>query len=222
MTTLLINPEELVLLGLVLAPEVTRYYAIGMPTRSWQSLTSFLVDAIEDLACSPPIESSDPDQVLLECADTLALRQIEAGPGEIRLHLEWCGMEREMVYFIRDPADAWPQEITGIDVVIDVGPQPPPLSDYVNCLAPRLAPAAVLLATADDHDTRFYPFFPRVEKPAPPVPGIVREMWRLPIYRFQCLRALLEPHQHDVEHEISRERREESDDGAHNRASTSN
>lgn len=81
MTTLLINPEELVLLGLVLAPEVTRYYAIGMPTRSWQSLTSFLVDAIEDLACSPPIESSDPDQVLLECADTLALRQIEADPS---------------------------------------------------------------------------------------------------------------------------------------------
>ena len=50
------------------------------------------------------MERSDPDQVLLECADTLALRQIEAGLSQTCLHLEWCGIKREMVYFLRDPA----------------------------------------------------------------------------------------------------------------------
>merc|ERR1711991_457474 len=125
MTALLINPEELVLFGLPLAPTATQYYAIGQPARCWQSLASFLVDAVEDLARTTPIERSDPDQVLLECADTLALRGVEAGPSQIRLHLEWCGLEREMIYFLRNPADPWPPEITGIDVVIDVGPQPP-------------------------------------------------------------------------------------------------
>ena len=46
---LLIQPEELVLLGLALVPEATRYYAIGTPTRCWQSLTTFLVDGVENL-----------------------------------------------------------------------------------------------------------------------------------------------------------------------------
>jgi len=202
---LLVNPEELVLLGLALVPEATHYYAIGTPTRSWQSLTSFLVDAVEDLASSTPIERSDPDQIVLECPDTLTLRGVEAGPEEIRLHLEWCGIERQMIYFLQDPADAWPPEIDGINVVIDVGPTPPPLGAYAHRLAPRLAPAAVLLATADDYSTRFHPFFPRVEKPAPPVPDIVWQMWKIPISWFQCLRALLKPEQYHVVHECSRE-----------------
>lgn len=142
------------------------------------------------------------------CADTLALRQIEAGPSNIRLRLEWCGIERQMVYFLRDPADAWPPEITSIDVVIDVGPQPPPLSAYAHHMAPRLAPAALLLATADDYDSRFHRDFPRVEEPAPPPPEMVRELWSVPVFRFQCLRALLQPHQYHVEHERSREESE--------------
>ena len=202
---LLLNPEELVLLGLALDPEATHYYAIGTPSRCWQSLTSFLIAAVEDLASSTPIERSDPDQVLLECPDTLALRRIEARPDRIHLSLEWCGTERQLICFLRDPSDVWPPEITSINVVIDVEPTPPPFSVYAHHLGPRLAHAAVLLATADDYDARFHPHFPRVEKPAPPAPDVVQEMWRIPIYRFQCLRALLEPHQYHVEHECSRE-----------------
>ena len=212
---LLINPEELMLLGLALAPEATRYDAIGQSTKTWQSLTSFFVDAVEDLASSTPIARSDPRQIVLRCPDTLALRGVEAGPSEIRLHLEWCSIERQIVYFLRDPGEEWPPEIANVNVVVDVGPRPPPLSVYAHHLAPRLAPAAVLLCTAEDYSTRFHPHFPRVEKPAPPVPDVAQELWRIPVYRFQCLRALILPEQYHVENECSRDHSEEcADTGA--------
>ena len=76
---------------------------------------------------------------MLECPDTLALRAVEAGPQKIRLHREWCGLERQMASFLRDPAGERAAKITSIDVVVDVGPDPPPLGVYAHHLAPRLA-----------------------------------------------------------------------------------
>ena len=164
-----------------------------------------LVDAIEELATRSATSTAAATlgQAELECPDTLAIRGVEAGPDKIQLSLEWCGLEREMIYFLQDPSDPWPPQITGVNVVIDVGPNSTPLSAYANHLAPVPNSAAVLLATADDYDARFHPFFSRVEKPPTPVPGIVQELRSTPAHRFQCLRALLQPELYRVADESS-------------------
>lgn len=104
MRALLINPEELIELGLVLVPDATHYSAAGEPSKSWQSLAGFIVAALDDLATTHPTEGGRPVDATLAipCSDTLAVRSVEAGPHEIRVHFEWCGIEREIVYFLRD------------------------------------------------------------------------------------------------------------------------
>lgn len=191
---LLINPEELVLLGLRLAPASTRDYAIGQPAKTWQSLTEFFLDALEDLATSTVIATP---------SERAVVQSIEARAEQIDIRFEWRGLKRQLVYFLRNPADKWPPEIARVKVVVDVGPQPPALGSYAHRLKPTLAPKAVLLATAEDYNTRIYPFIPQVEKP--PMPDAAHELWSVPIYRFRCLRALLEPERCMCDEEVKGE-----------------
>jgi hypothetical protein len=211
---LLINPEELMLLGLTLVPEASRYFAIGEPSKSWQSLVTFLVDALEDLAsCWPQDDNSQTPRCraqigetggfALQCPDTLAVRNVEAGPHKIRIQLEWCGREREMIYFLCDIRNKWPVEVSDANVVIDIGPNSHQLNSYAQQLSPILAPKAILLATAEDYDSRFYPYFPHIEKPRPPKPNAVATLFGTSIYRFECLRALLEPQRHQTSEECA-------------------
>ena len=170
-----------------------------------QSLATFLVGTIQELAkrsgtCTSAATLGHTER---ECPDTLAIRGVEAGLDKLHLNLKWCGQEREMIYFLQDPSDPWPHQHTRVNVVIDVGPNSTPLSAYANHLAPVPNSAAVLLATADDYDARFHPFFSRVEKPPTPVPGIVQELRSTPAHRFQCLRALLQPELYRVADESS-------------------
>lgn len=203
MRALLINPEELIELGLVLVPDATHYFAAGEPSKSWQSLAGFIVAALDDLATTHPTEGGRPVDATLAipCSDTLAVRSVEAGPHEIRVHFEWCGIEREIVYFLRDFGKEWSPEMSDVNVVIDLGPHTTPLGEYAHHLAPALAPKATLLATEDAYDARWYPFFPRVEKPAPPRPDVAAEFCGTPVWRFQCLRALIEPTKYRVNEE---------------------
>ena len=198
---LLINPGELLLLGLVLAPHAQRYVAIGEPKWPWHALAAFLVAALDDLATNDP-SGACIGEIEVACADTIAVRSVEASPEQILIQLEWCGLERELVYFLRDLGDEWPGTVGNVNIAIDVGPQSPALGTFANHLAPTLAPKAVLLAPADDYDEGWHPFFPDVEKPPPPKPSAVAELWGTPVFRFEALRALLEPEVHQVIHEV--------------------
>ena len=207
MRALLINPEELIVLGLVLVPDATHYFAIGEPTKSWQSLAGFIVAALDDLAATRPATNNGrpvDTTLVIPCSDTLAVRSVEAGPHEIRVQLEWCGIERAIVYFLHDFGKEWSPEVSDVNVVIDLGPHTTPMGKYADHIAPALAPRATLLATEDAYDARWYPFFPRVEKPAPPRPDVAAEFYGNPVWRIQCL-CSLEPTKYRVSEENASE-----------------
>jgi len=206
---LLINPQELTALCLYVAPEATHFFCIGEPARSWEELTAFLLRAFHEAQQAHHTDHhlhqspSDGSPLPLPLSDTFAIRNVDAGPEKLHIQLEWCGRARHITYFFQDVVAAeWPLEIDNINMVVDIGPSTPPLSAHLHQLGPRLSPTAVLLATAGDYDERWFPHFPRVEKPAPPQPDTVTELWGVTVYRFQALRALLQPHQYKVPDEV--------------------
>jgi hypothetical protein len=202
---LLLEPDLDVLAGLFLFPDATTFWALGEPfSADWLGTTVVVLQIMETMEGRLKYGrgSVAAAYAKLVSPEPIRVKSVQADRHGLRACFDWKGVSREVVYFFRGLCDEWPKDIQGVNAVVDYG-EGTPLSAFQEELCATLAPGAKLYAMAETYDQDWYPFFPRVEKSAPPPPALVDESWDDGLWGFSCLRSLLEPAKFMVEDEAS-------------------
>ena len=199
---LLLRPDMDVLAGFMVFPDATTFYAIGSASAGPVGTAIVVLQLLETMAGHQRYGAAARAYAKAVNPDPIKVDSVHVESTALRVHFEWRGVQRTLVYFFRAlGGDDWPAEIQSVEAVLDFGDGRETLDAFRDHLAPRLVRHAELYANTDIFKEHWLPYVPISLEAGPPV--LVDRSWDDGgLFRFSCLRALLQPNQFSVADEM--------------------
>ena len=203
-TVLLLRPDLDVLAGLMLFPDASKFFALGEPSDGPIGAAIVVLQLLNTMAGYERYGAAARAYAKSISPGPVELSSVHADTTTLRVNLEWHGKRRTLVYFFRSiGGDAWPEDIQGVDAVLDFGEGKEALDEFGDLLLERLSGGAVLLASKDVYSRLWKPKFPKMDEAVSSPPLLMDRTWDDGgLWRFDCLRHRLMPEVYGIGQEM--------------------